>query len=67
MGDCDFIDDTDNGDRHEELLAIVRELAGLEPCWETCRCPEDGGIDSPRVIQHEPDCLWLRAQKFKEK
>jgi len=52
--------------RNAELLAIVRELGGVEnvilqdgePFWcRVCNGPLD---------PHDPDCLWLRAQKFRE-
>lgn len=59
-----------------EILLIVRELAEMEPEADKnygtayCRiCGQEDTVDRegrPGII-HEPDCLWLRAQKFKEK
>ena len=51
--------------RNDELLAIVRELAGMDeverveafPICHYCKC---------LYTKHDPDCLWLRSQKFKE-
>jgi hypothetical protein len=60
-------------ERHAQVFAIVRELAESGPM-----CPMDfRGIDamkSPTIAcaycgsetDHKPDCLWLRAQKFRE-
>jgi hypothetical protein len=54
-----------------ELLAIVRELAGMEMSENrrgTVTCPLCGEhSDDLWRVSHLSDCLWLRAQKFREK
>ena len=48
----------------DELLSIVRELA------LNCRCPYPDTrcyyCGNQPGQDHKPDCLWLRAQKFRE-